>query len=89
VRAIQDGDVPERHFSVTPEVVPCVRRYHDNVARFGDDVDTVNGVDASSFIHNEHLAAVVAMLRRADAMRVAADADDHVDAVLVPAKDSR
>jgi hypothetical protein len=44
VRAIQDGDMAERHFSVTPEGVPCVRRYHDNIARFGDEVDTLNSI---------------------------------------------
>jgi hypothetical protein len=89
VRSLEDGDVPERHFSVAPEGVPCVRRYHDNVARFGDDVDAVNGVDASSFMDNEHLGAVVAMLRCADPVLVAADANDHIDAVLVTEKDPR
>jgi hypothetical protein len=88
VRAVDDGYMPERHFSVTPEAVPYVRRYLDNIARFGDDVDTVNRVDASSFAHNEHLAAGVAMLRRADAVGVAADADVQVDAVIVAANDS-
>ena len=88
VRAIEDGYMPERHFSVAPEVVPCVCWYHDNIARLGDDVDTVNRVDTSSFVHNEHLAATVAMFWRADAIAVAADADDQVDVVLVAANDS-
>jgi hypothetical protein len=63
VRAIEDGYMPERHFSVAPEVVACVCRYHDNVALFRDDVNTVNRANASSF-----LAAGVAMLRRPDAL---------------------
>jgi hypothetical protein len=68
------------------EGVPGVRRHHYTVSGFRDDVDTIDRVDASSFVHNEHLAAGVAMLRRAHAMRIAAHQDEHVDTVEVAAK---
>jgi hypothetical protein len=86
VSAIEYGHVAERHLGIGPETVPSVRWYHYDVSRFGDYVGSVDCIDASSFDQDEHLAAAVAMLRRAATSRMSVDAEDQIKTMIFAAE---
>jgi hypothetical protein len=89
VSAIEYGHVAERHLAIGPETVPSVRWYHYDVSRVGDDVRSVDSIDASSFDQDEHLAAAVAMLRRAVTRRMSVHGEDQIKTVTFAAENSR
>ena len=84
--AIEYGHVPERHLAIGPETVPRVGWYHYDVSRFGDDVGSVDCIDASSLVYGEHLAATVAMLWRAASRWMGVHREDQIKTVIFAAE---
>ena len=86
VTAIEYDHLAERHVSIGPETVPGVGWYHYDVSRFGDDVDSVDCIDASSLVYGEHLAATVAMLWRAASRWMGVHREDQIKTVIFAAE---
>jgi hypothetical protein len=83
VRSIRDTEVPEWRVAIDPETVKRVRWHRYHVPRFRDDFDTVEGVDASSLLHDEHLPVRMAMFLRARARRIGSPRGGYRDSAII------
>jgi hypothetical protein len=77
VRWFLDTEVAERYVAIDPETVKRVGWHRNYVSRFCDRLCSVERVDASSLLHDEHLPMGMAVLMRNRARRIGSHSDPY------------